>query len=198
MNAITIEAIGSDRFAACLDDLTGILHAAVNGGASVNFILPYTPDDARAFWLEKVRPALPNGGRILLVARCRERIVGTVQLILDLPPNQAHRAEVTKLLVHPDSRRCGIGERLMIELEAQARAHGRSLVTLDTTTGSAAERLYRRLGYRVTGCVPAFSLAPDGSGYDATTYMYKVLRAAVEGGPAVRSPPATFAASNSS
>lgn len=175
MYAVTLETIGSDRFAACLDDLTGILHAAVNGGASVNFILPYTPDDARRFWLEKVRPALPEGGRILLVARYGGRVVGTVQLILDLPPNQAHRAEVTKLLVHPDARKRGIGERLMVELEAQARAHGRSLVTLDTTSGSAAERLYRRLGYRVTGSVPGFSLAPDGSGYDATTYMYKQL-----------------------
>ena len=175
MDAITMEAIGIDGFAACLDDLAGILHAAVNGGASVNFILPYTPGDARAFWLEKVRPTLSNGARILLVARRGERVVGTVQLVLDLPPNQAHRAEVTKLLVHPDFRRCGIGERLMIELEAQARAHGRSLVTLDTTTGSAAERLYRRLGFRVTGSVPGFSLAPDGSGYDATTYMYKQL-----------------------
>ncbi len=175
MHAITLEMIGSDRFAACLDDLTGILHAAVNGGASVNFILPYTPEDARRFWLEKVRPALPAGRRILLVSRYGTQVVGTVQLILDLPPNQAHRAEVTKLLVHPDFRQGGIGERLMIELEARAKVHGRSLITLDTTSGSAAERLYRRLGYKVTGSVPGFSLAPDGSGYDATTYMYKQL-----------------------
>lgn len=175
MTGIIIEVIGIDGFTACLDDLTGILHAAVNDGASVNFILPYTPDDARAFWLEKVRPALAAGGRVLLVARRGERVVGTVQLILDLPPNQAHRTEVTKLLVHPDSRKGGIARELMIELESQARAHGRSLVTLDTTTGGAAERLYGRLGYRVTGSVPGFSLAPDHSGYDATTYMYKQL-----------------------
>src|SRR5262249_48597945 len=121
--------------------LADILHATVHAGASVSFILPFTIGDARDFWLNRVLPDVVAGGRRVLLARTDGRIVGTVQLDLAMPPNQQHRAEVAKLLVHPDARRRGIGRALMQELEALARAQGRALLTLDTRTGDSAEPL---------------------------------------------------------
>src|SRR5690606_40922191 len=104
------------------------------------FILPHPPAQAEAFWSAKVLPAMREGTRTVLVARRDGRIVGTVQLDCDTPPNQPHRAEVRKLLVHPLHRRGGIGRALMLELEQGARAARRRLLTLDTRTGRSEER----------------------------------------------------------
>jgi ribosomal protein S18 acetylase RimI-like enzyme len=160
---------------ATLDDLTEILHATVLAGGSVNFILPFCPDQSREFWLQKMFPAIRSGGRLLLVARQGTRSVGTVQLLLDMPPNQVHRCEVSKLLVHPDFRNRGIARQLMTELERHARRLNRSLITLDTRTGDAAEPLYLSLDYQIAGTIPNFCRATDCDRMDATTYMYKLL-----------------------
>src|SRR5262249_4151946 len=103
------------------------------------------------------------------------RIVGTVQIDCATPPNQAHRAEVLKLLVHPSTRRHGIARALMIAIEEIARADGRTLLTLDTWTGSHAELLYRSLGYVTVGVIPRYargSLTPE---LEPATLMYKEL-----------------------
>jgi len=158
-----------------IDMLAGILHEVVRAGAGVSFFTPFSVAEARAFWVDKVLPQVRTGMRRVVIARLEDRIVGTVQLDLDVPPNQQHRAAVTKLLVHPDVRRRGIGRALMVALEEIAQAEARTLLTLDTVTGSKAEFLYRSLGYVTVGVIPRYargSLTPELEG---TTIMYKEL-----------------------
>lgn len=152
-----------------------VLHACVQSGASVSFVLPFSHDDATAFWRDQVLPAVLDGSRNVLLARLDEQIVGTVQLDLATPPNQPHRAEVKKLLVHPEARRRGIAKSLMLEVEIQAREATRTLLTLDTVTNGSAESLYLSLGYRAVGVIPGYALNFDSSALEATTVMYKQL-----------------------
>ena len=161
-----------------LDALAELLHLAVHGGAGVSFVLPFSVEDARRFWSERVLPAVAGRGKRVLVARRDGCIVGTVQLDFPWPPNQPHRAEVGKLLVHPSARRRGVARALMLALEDVARAEGRSLLTLDCVTGAPAERLYRELGYVAIGVIPGFALASRTSEPEDATFMYKPL-----GGP---------------
>ena len=158
-----------------LDMLAEVLHATVHGGGSVSFVLPFPMDAALTFWRDRVRPGVLAGTRRVLVARLDECIVGTVQIDLGTPPNQPHRAEVLKMLVHPDARRRGIARALMTALEDVARGSGRSLLTLDTVTGGRAETLYRSLGYVTVGMIPGYALPPTGAELESTTIMYKIL-----------------------
>jgi GNAT superfamily N-acetyltransferase len=170
------EALSESRLAAELDQLAELLHAVVHDGAGVSFVVPFAHDQALAFWRDRVLPATRAGTRPVLVARVPGgRIVGTVQLDLATAPNQQHRAEVAKLLVHPAFRRRGAARALMVALEPIARAAGRTLLTLDTWTGRGAEQLYRSLGYVTVGVIPRFargSLTPE---LEPTTIMYKEL-----------------------
>lgn len=127
------------------------------------------------FWSDKVLPAVEAQTCCVLIARQEGRIVGTVQFDLATPPNQPHRAEVKKLLVHPEARRGGVARALMLALEKQARSAGRTLLTLDTASMSA-ERLYSSLGYVRVGVIPRFSFRPDSSELESTTVMYKERR----------------------
>ncbi len=158
-----------------LDELAEVLHACVHAGASVSFILPFTHENASAFWREQVLPAVRDGSRCVLVARRDGKIAGTVQIDLATPPNQPHRAEVKKLLVHPEARRQGIARALMVAIEDEARSARRTLLTLDTVTGGFAESLYRSLGYVEVGRIPGYALNFDCSSIEATTVMYKTL-----------------------
>lgn len=160
-----------------IHQLIGLLEACVRTGASVSFVLPFSRGEAAAFWRDQVAPAVAEGTRRVLLARLGGEIAGTVQLDLGTPPNQAHRAEVKKLLVHPDARRRGIARSLMIAIEEEARRTGRTLLTLDTISNGAAERLYRSLGYVAAGIIPDYALNFDGSALEATTVMYKQLGA---------------------
>ena len=164
----------SERLDEDVTMLGGLLHDCVQAGAAVSFVLPFSRDDAKSFWRDKVLPAVEGGSCCVLIARNVERIVGTVQIDLATPPNQPHRAEVKKLLVHPDERRSGIARALMIALEHQARKAGRTLLTLDTAS-DAAERLYSSLGYVRVGVIPRFSVRPDSAELEGTTVMYKEL-----------------------
>jgi len=158
-----------------IEMLSEILHAVVHGGAGVSFFVPFSVADARAFWTGKVLGPVRAGTRHVLVARRNSRIAGTVQLDLATPPNQAHRADVLKMLVHPSARRLGMARALMLTLEEVARSKGRSLLTLDTVTGSHAETLYRSLGYIEAGVIPRYargSLTPE---LEAATFFYKEL-----------------------
>ena len=111
---------------------------------------------------------------MILGAFAEERLVGTVQVILAVPPNQPHRAEIAKMLVHRSARRQGIGQLLMEQAEVEARAEGKTLLVLDTVTGDAAERLYTRLGWARVGVIPNYALYPDGRPCD-TTVFFKAL-----------------------
>lgn len=155
--------------------LAEILHAIVYDGAGVSFIVPFSIEDSRAFWREKVLPPVLAKTRRVLVARTDDRIVGTVQLDLAMMPNQQHRGEVAKMLVHPSARRRGIARALMVALEDVARAEHRTLLTLDTWSGSAAETLYRSLGYVVVGQIPRFARTSMKTALEPTTIMYKDL-----------------------
>ncbi|WP_221031821.1 GNAT family N-acetyltransferase [Actomonas aquatica] len=157
-----------------LEQLASVLHDCVNGGASVSFMAPYSLDDAHKFW-ERIAMDVRAGQKALLVAEDELGICGTVQLHLDLPPNQPHRADLAKMLVHRRARRRGLGEALMRAAEAEAIARGKNLLVLDTVTGSTADRLYTRLGWVRVGEIPRYALMPDGEPCP-TTYFYRDLR----------------------
>lgn len=161
-----------------LDMLAEILRAVVYDGAGVSFVAPFSVEEARAFWVDNVLSGVRAHVRHVILARDGDRIVGTVQLELAWPPNQQHRAEVAKLLVHPDARRRGIARALMLALEAMAQAERRTLLTLDTWTGSHAESLYRSLGYIEVGVIPRFARGSLTPALESTTIMYKELTAA--------------------
>jgi len=158
-----------------LDALSEVLHAVVHTGAGVSFVAPFAVEEARAFWIEKVLPGVRAGSRCVLVARHDGRIVGTVQIDCATPPNQTHRAEVLKLLVHPVARRRGLARALMIAVEEVARSHGRTLLTLDTWTGSHAEQLYNSLGYVTVGVIPRYARGSLTPQLEPATIMYKEL-----------------------
>jgi GNAT superfamily N-acetyltransferase len=155
-----------------LEQLAAVLVDCVEGGASVSFMQPMPRAKALAFW-RGVAASAARGERAVLVAREGGAIVGTVQLVLDLPENQPHRADVSKLLVHRRARGRGVGEALMQAVEDEARARGRTLLVLDTASDGAA-RLYARLGWVACGSVPGYALLPDGAPC-ATTFFYREL-----------------------
>src|SRR5581483_10746246 len=158
-----------------LDDLAEVLLDCVAGGASVSYLEPFDRAQARHAY-EGFAADATRGGRVVLAAFAGDRLVGTVQVVLALPPNQPHRAEIAKLLVHRDARRRGIAERLMEAAEAAAVAEGRTLLVLDTVTGDPAERLYARLGWTRVGEIPDYALYPDGRPC-STTFFWKRLPA---------------------
>jgi len=155
---------------AALPELADVLVDCVAGGASVSFMLPFTRDDAATFF-EKVIASVARGETVLVAARRDGRIVGAVQLGLDMPPNQPHRGDIKKLLVHRAARNLGLGAALMARAEAEAKARGRTLLVLDTA-GAEAERLYARTGWQRVGVVPDYAMWPAG-GFCDTTFFWK-------------------------
>jgi len=175
MAAVIIASFSAEDITRHPQQLAALMHACVHDGASIGYVLPFTIADSEAFWTAKVLPGVLEGTRALLVAIRDGAIVGSVQLDYDTPPNQPHRAEVRKLLVHPDFRRQGIGRALMAEVEKRAAGLKRNLLTLDTRTGDSAEPLYVSLGYRIVGVIPGYCLDPFAPKLDSTTVMYKAL-----------------------
>ncbi len=167
-----IQKLSPETLANSFDDLSLLLKDCVEAGANVNFILPFTAADARHYWQENAYPALKRAERSFWIAKCDGKIAGTVQLIQKLTPNQPHRAEVTKLLVHPNFRRKGIADELMRTLISEARNQDKSLITLDTVTDSPAQRLYENHGFKLAGIIPGFALEPTGDTLVPTSYMY--------------------------
>lgn len=158
-----------------LPALSEILADCVCGGASVNFMLPFDTAAAERYWRREL-PRVGSGEILLLVARENDgSAVGTVQLHPALRPNQDHRADVAKLLVHGRARGRGVAAALMAAVEQAALELGRPLLVLDTVPGTAADRLYRRLGWQAVGSIPGFARMPDGPLCD-TTLFYKWLR----------------------
>lgn len=173
LDACTVEDVRADQFDRVVGPLTDILMACVEQGASVGFVSTPAAEDAFSFWYG-VSGSLVSGGRRLLVARFAGAVVGTVQVVLATPANGHHRAEISKLLVHPDARRKGVARILMQQAEALARADGRSLLILDTRTGDAAESLYRSMGFELAGVIPDYARSTAGKLAD-TSFMYKQI-----------------------
>ena len=156
-----------------LDELDAVLAECVAGGASVSYLAPFSHEQARSAF-EPVAAEVEQDRRLLLAAIAEDRLVGTVQVHLALPPNQPHRGEIAKLLVHRSARRHGIAQLLMERAESEARAVGKTLLVLDTVTGEDAERLYTRLGWTRGGTIPGYALYPDGRPC-STTIFWKTL-----------------------
>jgi GNAT superfamily N-acetyltransferase len=154
-------------------DLAELLIDCVAGGAPVSFMHPLEPARAEAFWRD-VAGDVAAGTLVLLVAEDASGIVGTVQLLLAQPENQPHRADLAKMLVHRRARRQGLGAALMGAAERVAGECGKTLLVLDTATGSDADRLYARLGWQPVGVIPGYSLVPHGGMCD-TRYFYREL-----------------------
>jgi ribosomal protein S18 acetylase RimI-like enzyme len=156
-----------------IDGLADLLIDCVEGGASVSFMHPFTRDRALSFW-RGVAQDVSAGERALLVAEDMQGICGTVQLVLALPENQPHRADLAKMLVHRRARRQGLGAALMRAAEVTARECGKTLLVLDAVTNGDAARLYERLGWVRVGDIPRYALMPQG-GFCSTTIFYRNL-----------------------
>jgi GNAT superfamily N-acetyltransferase len=156
-----------------LNALADVLVECVEGGASVSFMTPFSKTEAVRFF-HKVVAGIEAGDRILLAAFDGDVLVGTVQLLTSMPPNQPHRAEVAKLLVRPSERGKGTGAALMEAVEHHARTAGKTLLILDTATGGDAERLYQRLNWTRAAVIPRYAMLPDGRWCD-TTIFWKTL-----------------------
>jgi ribosomal protein S18 acetylase RimI-like enzyme len=175
MAEISVQALSDVEIDGNLDALGAILAETVKGGGAVSFVEPFSPADGTAFYRDQVRPAVRDGERVLLAAFIDAIPVGSVQLIVGLPPNQPHRCEVAKMMVHPRHRGRGVAKRLMAALEAEARRRGKTLITLDTRSGDVSQHLYAAFGFEVAGEIPVYALDPDGQRLHATTVMYKLL-----------------------
>ena len=156
-----------------INELADVLIDCVEGDASVSFMHPLPRERAQAFW-RGVAEGVAAGERALLVAEDAQGICGTVQLVLAQPENQPHRADLAKMLVHRRMRKQGLGEALMRAAETLARDCGKTLMVLDTITGSTADHLYERLGWQRVGEIPDYALMPQG-GLRGTTVFYRRL-----------------------
>lgn len=163
--------------AAKLDDdgllagLSMLLVDCVRGGASVEFLSTVTTEDAERYWTGALA-RVSASQQVMLIARADGAVVGTVSLVLSSQQNQQHRGEISKLLVSPSARRRGIAGRLMDAVEAEAWSRGRTVLVLDTVTGSAAAHLYEGRGWNRVGEIPNYALNPAGE-MCSTTYYWK-------------------------
>ncbi|WP_439614797.1 GNAT family N-acetyltransferase [Shinella sp.] len=166
-----IKLLDHEETRARLGELAEVLSDCVTGGASVGFMAPYGPADALPFW-EGVAAAVDEDATLLFAAERAGRIVGTVQVGIRQMPNQPHRADLKKLLVMESERGRGLARALMAAAETEAARRGKTVLVLDTATGSPAETVYEKLGWQRAGVIPDYALYPDGR-YCATTFFYK-------------------------
>jgi GNAT superfamily N-acetyltransferase len=171
---VIVRRVGANEACACVEALADVLIDCVEGGASVSFMLPLSRQKAIAFW-RNVADGVARNERALLIAEDESgQIIGTAQVIMAMPDNQPHRADIAKMLVHRKARRQGVAQRLMALVDDTARTEGKSVLVLDTVTGGDAERLYERAGWIRVGAVPKYALMPDGE-LCGTTFFYKHL-----------------------
>ncbi|MFK0332650.1 GNAT family N-acetyltransferase [Rhizobium sp. NPDC090275] len=167
----TIRLLDATEARAAIPDLCDVLVDCVEGGASVGFMQPYTPEDAEPYWRAVVE-SVASGATLLFVAEIEGRVLGTVQIGAAQMPNQPHRADLKKLLVHRAARGKGLARLLMRAAEEEAARRGKTILVLDTATGSDAEAIYPRLGWERVGVIPDYALWPEG-GFCASTFFYK-------------------------
>jgi GNAT superfamily N-acetyltransferase len=171
--SVTIRPIDAAEANRQLSALSGLLVNAVAHGASVNFMAGFALQEAETYWIRQIA-GLAGDDRIWLVAEQDGNLVGTVMCIFAPQPNQPFRAEVSKMLVHSSQRRQGIGVMLMTAIEDAALKAGKTMLVLDTSEGSAGDRLYRRCGWTAIGSIPGYAYTTDGKP-EAATFFYKQL-----------------------
>jgi GNAT superfamily N-acetyltransferase len=169
-----VQLLSPEDARSSLSSLADLLKACVEEGAGIGFILPLSKEKAEAFWAAQL-PSLEAGQAFLLAVKEEETISGVVMLALAPQDNGPHRADVAKLMVHPNHRRKGLARQLMVAIDNLAVSLDRWLLVLDTVTGDRAEQLYPTCGYRKVGIIPDYAYGSHGS-LDATTVFYKDLR----------------------
>jgi GNAT superfamily N-acetyltransferase len=172
-SSLTIRALDAAEAEARIGELADLLVDAVASGASINFMAGFSPEEARAFWMTQL-PGLASGERRLFVGDDGTRILATAVLTFAHQPNAPHRGEITKMVVHSSLRRQGIGRRILTAAEDAARQAGRTLLLLDTESGTAGDRLYRSCGWIEYGKIPGHAHKTDGR-LAETTFFYKIL-----------------------
>lgn len=170
---VKISTLTPAMFVAALDEHAALLHHCVEAGAPVGFVWPFSRDDARDYF-ESLVPAVTSGKRMMMIAEAESRVVGSMQLDLDMPPSQSHRGGARKLLVHSSLRNHGVGTALMHVMEAEARKAGRTFIDFTALAGGGPERLYLSIGYELAGVLPNSDHFPDGTLCDASI-LYKHL-----------------------
>jgi GNAT superfamily N-acetyltransferase len=156
-----------------IEALSSLLLETVASGGSVSFMHPLGHDVARAFWTRSLQAA-DAGERVVLGAFVDDRLVATVTLLLDCPPNQPHRAEIAKMMTSVRYRGRGIARMLVLEAERIARERGKWLLTLDTAEDEGAGPFYEKLGFVRVGVIPDYAYKPHG-GLSGTIIYYKRL-----------------------
>lgn len=169
----SLRTLDARAIAARLDELIGLLRDSVEHGASVGFMLPFDTQAARFFW-GSVAESVAGGRTTMLCAFDGDTLIGVVLLACETMPNQKHRGDIRKLMVHSKERKRGVGRALMDAIVADARDKGLELLVLDTAT-EAAERLYEATGWTRVGKVPNFARNPDGTSGD-TVFFYLDLQ----------------------
>ncbi len=170
---IEIRSLDAAETLAHMDGLCAIMVDCVTGGASIGYMEPFVTGDAVTFW-SAVAETIGRGDVQHLAAFDDDRLVGTVQVVTGMPPNQPHRGDLKKLMVASHARKKGVARQLMAQAEATARKAGKTLLVLDTATGSDAESMYPKIGWEKAGIIPGYALFPDGRLCD-TTVFYKRL-----------------------
>ena len=156
-----------------VDELTSLISEVVAGGGSVGFMHPLVAAEARVFWLEALTAA-ERGERVILGVWVGARLISTVTLRLDCPPNQPHRAEIAKMMTRSEWRGQGAASALLRAAEVRAVAAGRTMIVLDTASDGGAAGLYEQHGYRLAGEIPGYALKPHG-GLTGTLIYWKRL-----------------------
>ena len=170
---IEIRLLSAEETQAHMSELSAVMVDCVEGGASIGYMSPYSIADANAFWTAVVAD-VGHHSVAHLVAFENGTVVGTVQVVLKQPPNQPHRGDLKKLMVVTAARGKGVASKLMEAAEEAARERGKTLLVLDTATGSDAEFMYPKLGWQRVGTIPNYAKFPDGRFCD-TTVFYKEL-----------------------
>ncbi|WP_002147339.1 GNAT family N-acetyltransferase [Bacillus cereus] len=167
MQSVVIEEI--KQLDEDIEVFSELLKTVVDDGASIGFLPPLEREEATKYWQTVLAPEV-----ILYVAKINNKVAGSVQLHLITKPNGIHRAEICKLMTHPNFRRNGIGRSLMQKAEERAKQESRSLLVLDTREGDPSNRLYKSLNYQESGRIPGYAISPNG-GLDATVIYYKII-----------------------
>ena len=178
-----VEVLDAAGAASAERRLADILVACVDGGEGLSFLPPLAPPVARAYW-KRVAGQAAGGERRLLCGWSEGVLAGAVTLDLGMPQDQQHRADVKKLMVHPDARRRGLGRALMQRAEQEAVRAGRALLTLNARAEAAAEQLYRAMGWQEGGRIPGCTLSADGTPFDTVIFWKKISSAQKSTSPA--------------
>ncbi|MBE5106731.1 GNAT family N-acetyltransferase [Bacillus thuringiensis] len=152
-----------------IEELSKLLKTVVDDGASIGFLPTLEQKEATNYWQTVLAPEV-----ILYVAKVNNEVAGSIQLHLVTKPNGIHRAEICKLMTHPNFRRNGIGRSLMQKAEERAKQENRSLLVLDTREGDPSNKLYKSLDYQESGKIPGYAISPNGE-LDATVIYYKFI-----------------------